>query len=103
MPTEPWEPICRRTEYPKLGYIIARFEGEGIRCRFATQDGKVLSTFHAGHILEVPAADAPRAWAILEEPSLCPEHTGETLDETPDDHSAFAFYDNTRPSEDGQY
>jgi len=100
MSTETWETLCRRTEYPKLGYIITRLEKEGVRCRFAAQDGRVLSTFHARYILEVPALDAPRAWAILLGPSLCPGHEGETLDAVPDDHPAFDSYDNIFPCED---
>lgn len=52
--------FTKRTNYPKLGYIINRLKAKGVACRL---NG---ASWHAP-ILEVDAAKLDQAWAILGE------------------------------------
>jgi len=102
-----WMTLLRRTEYPKLGYLIRRFEDAGIPCRFErSADGKLMRTFHSSHILQIPDDMGPQAWKILDEPWArirgAPSLRGSTtLDDMPDDHPAFAPFANVVPQADG--
>lgn len=57
--------FCKRTEYPKLGYIIHRLNEAGIACTF--NDGNEVHSFHAEHILLVDENRADDAWNLLRE------------------------------------
>jgi hypothetical protein len=78
--------LCKRTNYPKLGYIIHELNEKGIACRFNGE------SFHADHILEVVESRIDDASAILDE-----RHGRYTLDNVRDDHPKFLPYADVRP------
>jgi hypothetical protein len=82
---ENFEMLTKRTDYPKLGYIISRLNDLGIGCLL---HGK---SFHAEHLLWVEKARFAEASAVLSE-----KHGKKILDEMPDDHSSFRPYANVR-------
>ena len=82
-----WELFTKRTDYPKLGYIIKRLKDEGIACKF---DGR---SWHADHCLMVEASRIQDAWAILSE-----RHGRYTLDDVRDDHPKFEAWETEQPS-----
>jgi hypothetical protein len=90
-----WTQLCKRTEYPKLGYIIKRLERMGIAHTFEYNDkGEEISSLHAEHILLVDEARADEAWALLSErwskAAGKPSTRGRTtLDDMPDDSPCF--------------
>jgi len=86
-PTGTWETLCRRTNYPKLGYIIAKLKEKGIPCRFSG-----FRTFHADHILLVPKYLYLEASEILDE-----RHGRYRLDDVRDDHPKFLPYNGIKP------
>ena len=97
--------LCKRTDYPKLGYIIHRLNNLGIACSFKydKQRNKV-SSFHADHILLVEEDRADEAWALLSErwnkSRGKPDPKGRTtLDNMPDDAQCFSMYANETPED----
>lgn len=96
-----WETLCRRTEYPKLGYIIHRLKCLNIPCRFQCCANGLVRTFHASRILEVPSDRHTEAWIVLGErwsKAGQPNPRGMTnLDDMPDDHPAFAPFSDIQP------
>jgi hypothetical protein len=101
-----WETLCKRTGYPKLGYIIHRLKQAGIGCKFETDgDGNGIRSFHADNILLVDADRSDAAWEIMGE--KWSKATGRasrrgrtTLDDMPDDHPAFSGYKDETPDDD---
>lgn len=95
--------LCKRTDYPKLGYIIHRLDEMGIACSFEYgKDGREIRSFHADHILMVESQRFDEAWKLLGEKwSMkrgCQDTRGKTmLDEMPDDHPAFVKYADVEP------
>ena len=81
-----WLTLCKRTNYPKLGYIIDKLKRHHIPCRF---NGR---SFHADHILEVPEHLYVLAMGVLEE-----RHGRYRLDDVRDDHPKFNDYAEVRP------
>ena len=71
--------FTRRTNYPKLGWLITKLEEAGIACAL---DGQ---SFHAP-ILKVYPDDLKKAWAVID-----------PVDEIEDDDEMFAGYDNVEP------
>ena len=59
--------FCKRTDYPKLGYLIYRLKEMGIPCRFASNENGLIRSFHASHILEVDEVHLEKADALLSE------------------------------------
>ncbi len=106
MMTQNWGTLCKRTEYPKLGYIIHRLKKAGIGCKFLTDsDGNVIRSFHADNILLVDADKEAAAWGIMGEKwskaTGQPSRRGRTtLDNMPDDHPAFSGYEHETPGDD---
>lgn len=106
MATSDWETLCKRTDYPKLGYIIYRLKLAGIPCQFETdENGNRIGSFHADNILQVAADRAEDAWKIMGEKwskasGAASSRGRTTLDEMPDDHPAFRGYMGERPCED---
>lgn len=90
-----WQLLCKRTDYPKLGYIIHRLRKLGIATRFSGR------SFHAEHILEVDAERFGEAWALLGENMRSPlaalAGRKVTLDDMPDDHPLFYDYRDVQP------
>jgi len=86
-----FEIFCKRTDYPKLGYIISRLNTLGIPCLLHS------ASFHAEHILWIPNDDALRdkAWNVLAERRVA--WPGKRLDDMPDDHRYFLSYANVKP------
>ena len=63
-----WETLCKRTDYPKLGYIIHRLKQAGIPCQFETdENGRQIGSFHSSYILQVAGDRADDAWEIMGE------------------------------------
>jgi len=79
--------FTRRTDFPKLGYIIDRLNELNIP--------SVLhgDTFHADHILWVPESRHEEAWAILDD-----KWGDDRLDDVPDDDPSFEEYALVRPN-----
>ena len=92
--------LCKRTNYPKLGYIIHRLKEKGIHCEFERdKNGETISSSHADYILLVDEKKSEEAENILLERwnknkgELCPK--GRTiLDHMPDDSPCFQKYTN---------
>lgn len=85
--------LCKRTLYPKLGYIVARLTAMGIRNEFAkTAKGEFVRSWHADRVLMVDAARMEEAWALLGS-KLPGRGRKNTLDEMPDNHPLFAGYE----------
>lgn len=88
--------FCKRTDYPKLGYLIYRLKEMGIPCRFASNENGLIRSFHASHILEVDEVHLEKADALLSEKWNQrgePSSRGRTrLDDLDDDHTAFFPY-----------
>jgi len=105
MGSKNWETLCKRTDYPKLGYIIHRLKQAGIDCKFETNaDGNGIRSFHADNILLVDAAKEEEAWEIMGEKwskaTGQPSSRGRTtLDDMPDDHPAFRGYADETPGD----
>ncbi len=100
--TVKWETLCRRTNYPKLGYLIYRLKRMGIKCRFARCAKGLSRTFHADRILEVQSDLFDEAWRLLGERwstiGVEPNPRGRTtLDDMPDDHWVFKQHKEERP------
>lgn len=94
-PRTKWVSFTRRTNYPKLGYIIYRLKNAGVKYRCERESS------HAP-ILEVPEVDLDLANSILGEsvtlsgkPST-PRFTKTTLDDLADDHKIFAEWNYER-------
>ena len=88
-----YEILCKRTERPKLGYIIHRLNEAGI--------ASVIygSSFHAEECLYVEKSKIEEAWKILES-TFNPEAPNgyvSTLDDMRDDDGVFYEYENTQP------
>jgi hypothetical protein len=81
-----WALLCKRTNYPKLGYIIHRLKSEKIACRFNGE------SWHADYRLEVEASREADAWKILRE-----RHGRYRLDDVRDDHPKFLPYEEQKP------
>jgi hypothetical protein len=111
MTTQNWETLCKRTDYPKLGYIIHRLKQSGIDCKFLTNgDGDAVRSFHADNILLVDSGKYDAAWELLGEKwskarGMASRRGRTTLDDMPDDHPAFSGYENETPdgSEEGEH
>ena len=71
--------LCRRTEQPKLGYIVSQLNRAAIPCSI------VGSSFHAP-LLWVPSDFLEDAHAILD-----------PIDDEEDDSPSFQGYSNTKP------
>jgi len=84
-----FEILCKRTDYPKLGYIISRLNNLGVRCLLRGR------SFHANNILWVCKEDLEVAWRVLREKRVV--WYGKTLDEMPDDDPCFHGYANVKP------
>jgi len=84
--------FCKRTDYPKLGYIIQRLNDEGIPC---LMEGR---SFHADHCLYVFKPYEKEAWNVLDE-----KRGRYRLDDVRDDHPSFLPYQDVEPApiEDG--
>lgn len=78
--------LTRRTNYPKLGYIIFRLKEEGITCRLREND-----SFYAP-ILEVDSSKFGDAWQLLEE-----KHGRYALDDMRDNHPKFRQFEDEKP------
>ena len=100
-----WHRLCKRTEYPKLGYIIHRLHEEGIPCSFDyAEDGREVHSWHADHILLVSESHKDEAWDIMSEKwsKAAGKRSNKgrtTLDDMPDDHPAFADYHDVDPED----
>lgn len=81
-----YEILCKRTNYPKLGYIIFRLRELGIDCRLRKNE-----SFYAP-ILEVDKEKLPEAWALLGE-----RHGRCALDDIRDNHPKFRRFEDERP------
>jgi hypothetical protein len=81
-----WVIFCKRTNYPKLGYIIHKLNEKGIPC---VMHGE---SWHAP-ILCVPAQFEESADEIL-----TAQFGSRILDEVEDDYSAFIDYDHVKPN-----
>jgi hypothetical protein len=85
-PRTKWVTFCKRTEYPKLGYLIYRLRCAGVRTR------QTKHSFHAP-ILEVPEEDEHIANSILaEKTTLDGRHSlraKHRLDDLADDSPCF--------------
>lgn len=81
--------LCRRTNYPKLGYIIHKLREAGIACRFNGE------SFHADYILEIDKVREADGWNILSE-----KHGKYQLDDMRDDHPKFRQYAMVQPVSD---
>lgn len=77
--------FTKRTNYPKLGYIIYRLKEQGIACRLNGE------SWHAP-ILEVDAAKLGEAWQVLGE-----KHGRYSLDDLRDDNPKFLPFSEERP------
>jgi hypothetical protein len=105
MMNENWETLCKRTDYPKLGYIIHRLKQAGVPCKFETDEqGRRVGSFHASNILLIDEAHADAAWEIMGEKwskaTGKPSSRGRTtLDDMPDDHPAFRGYADETPGD----
>lgn len=75
-----WVTFTRRTNYPKLGYLIYCCQNNHIPTRIVT------SSAHAP-ILEVPPSHEEKAWGLL--PLV--------IDNMPDDDPGFEQYANVKP------
>ncbi len=92
-PRKTWVTFSRRTDYPKLGYLIHRFRNAGIACRFAA-----TPSFHAP-ILQVLTTDLDLADQILvERYGVAGKMSLLTLDDLPDNHISFAPFAHLTPS-----
>jgi len=81
-----WVTFTRRTNRPKLGYLIHRLKAAGIPCRFG------VPSWHAP-TLEVPDERLAEAGKILD------ERIGRyCLDDIRDDHPRFRPYGDEEPS-----
>jgi hypothetical protein len=80
-----WAELCRRTNYPKLGYIIYRLKLMGVACRFQGE------SWHAP-ILAVDKSKFKEAWMLLSE-----KFGRRCLDDISDDHWRWEKYDGERP------
>lgn len=82
------EAVCCRTEYPKLGYLIRRFNEQSIPSMLhgETRDAPILY---------VRKDYAAAAWVILGERSA--PRSRRTLDDIRDDDPRFYAYGRTRP------
>ena len=85
-----FEILCKRTDYPKLGYVISRLNDLGIPCLLHGKSG------HAAHILWVEKSRAREAWSLLAEKSKA-TIGGKSLDEIRDDHPCFRDYAGVKP------
>lgn len=83
---ENFEALCRRTDYPKLGYIIDRLNKLEIPCCLHG------STAHAEHILWVQKTHLDKAAEVLEE-----RHGRYRLDDVRDDHPKFNEFKDVKP------
>jgi hypothetical protein len=83
-----WTLLCKRTDYPKLGYIIFRCRELGIRTRFKG------SSFHALHCLEIDAERQADGLHLLSE-----IHGAYALDDMRDDHPKFKPFADEVPDE----
>jgi hypothetical protein len=82
-----WTQFTKRTNYPKLGYIIKRLKDKRIACRFNGE------SWHAP-ILDVDDSKFKEALAILGE-----RHYNKfTLDDARDDHPKFFDYRDEKPT-----
>lgn len=77
--------LTKRTNFPKLGYIIHKLNEAGI-------DNQINGESRHAPILEVDENRYDEAWAILDE-----RHGRYRLDEVRDDHPKFALYAETFP------
>ena len=81
--------FTRRTNFPKLGYLIQLLTARGIPCRLNGE------SFHAP-ILEVSELFEEDAWTILAAPARktydLPVRFGVSLDDVPDEHACFAKF-----------
>ncbi len=63
-----YQTLCRRTEFPKLGYIASRLTDMGIPWKWETgENGAYTSSFHALRILLVEESRIDDAWQLLSE------------------------------------
>lgn len=81
-----WVLFCKRTNYPKLGYIIHKLNTKGIPCKLYGE------SWHAP-ILCVPIQFEEAADAILMEP-----WGKEVLDDAEDDYEMFNDYKDVKPN-----
>jgi hypothetical protein len=77
--------LCKRTNYPKLGYVIHKLKEQGIACRLFGE------SWHAP-ILEVDRSKLGEAWQVLGE-----KHGRYALDDVRDDHPKFLPYAEVTP------
>jgi hypothetical protein len=85
------EVVCKRTDFPKLGYIIHRFNEAGIPSILWGE------SWHAP-ILRVHKDYADQAWDILGEKKS--KRSKKTLDDLADNLSIFSEYGRTVPDTD---
>lgn len=78
--------MCKRTDFPKLGYIIHRLNELGIPCILYGR------SFHADNCLWVDESRAQEAWDILSE-----KFGKKRLDDIRDDDPRFERYVAERP------
>jgi hypothetical protein len=84
-----WVLFTKRTDYPKLGYILHRLKELAIACRFGNR------TWHADLSLYVDKDRESDAWALLSE-----RHGRFELDDIRDDHPKFKPFASEQPTHD---
>lgn len=86
--------LCKRTNFPKLGYIIHQLNIQNISCCL---DGQ---SFHAP-ILKVDESKWNQAFEILlqkwNKTGFPSQNARTKLDDMPDDHNCFNMYANIKP------
>jgi len=91
-----WVRFTKRTNFPKLGYLMHRLKAARIPCRLSRYE-----SFHAP-ILEIAGFAEPAAWAILEErytlSGKASPRGSVTLDDLPDDARCFDMFADETPS-----
>jgi len=108
MKEQKWETLCKRTDYPKLGYIIHRLKQAGVPCKFETDErGRRIGSFHASNILLIDEDHADAAWELMGEKwsktrGVASSSGRTSLDDMPDDHPAFRGYMDEKPAGDDE-
>ena len=80
--------FCKRTDYPKLGYIIHRLNKIGIPSKLEGH------SFHADHVLYVDKENERYALGVLNEKF---GRSRRCIDDLPDDDQRFLPWAKTRP------
>lgn len=81
-----WIIFCKRTNYPKLGYIISRLNAMGIPCQIKGE------SFHA------PILCIPKGAEEIADKILTRKIHGRIVDNIPDDDPQFNLFKNVKPN-----